>query len=438
MASNDASANTNTSLQSSVAFLQIQKNANLKRSTSMNEDVFRIFRQTGRRIALIKQQVERERCTYLKDSYTEKNQLYKELAGIFHSKKSLNDNNRQSGGASLLSTVSLPVLCSRIRLKEDKNNDSDRHLSGHKALKGLRSINVNVLKRCECCRRRAFRTIDNGDDVDDGFDEEVFPSATSGQTPDNKTHDKAKTNVARKKSQTSKTGGNKQKTALVQFSRYDHVPIPSARQKVQAGTWALKKQTKEGAKSKKKSVSFQGNGSTTCLNHVEEKAASTTPALITTSRPTLKSRASVKLECQASKSNERVRLEGNDWTSHVENIQEKKNISSSTVSGLSKAYCAFRNVLKKMEDQYYLEQFTQDQESRTESRAEMSGSRPASNMSRTDARWLPLRRTSDTLSICLNSWTSGTLESACMDSFNENGKEEEKIAKVETKVAFLQ
>ena len=78
----------------------------------MNEDVFRIFRQTGRRIALIKQQVERERCTYLKDSYTEKNQLYKELAGIFHSKKTLMEKNRQIRGDAN-SAVSLPALRSR-------------------------------------------------------------------------------------------------------------------------------------------------------------------------------------------------------------------------------------------------------------------------------------------------------------------------------------
>ena len=392
----DGSANTNTALQSSVAFLQIQKNANLKRSTSMNEDVFRIFRQTGRRIALIKQQVERERCTYLKDSYTKKNQLYKELAGIFHSKKALMEKNQQIG-EDANSAVSLPALRSRVSLTEGINciNDCDKQFSAHKALKELRSINVNVLERCECCRRRAFRTVDNEDDVDDGFDEDAFHCENNGQAPDDKTQDKAR----RKKSQV-----NKEKKTLVQFSRYDDVRIPTT-QRVQAGMWALRKQTNGRSQPKKKiSVSFQVNGSTTKLHPTEEKAASTTPSLTACTRPTLKSRANIKLECQASKNNERLHLEGNDWTSHVEIVQERKIKSSNTISGLSKAYCAFRNLLRKLEEENQAEEVADNEDVRT------------------DSRWLPLRRCSDTLSLRLNSWSTGCLEPACMESFNEKGE----------------
>ena len=410
----DGSANTNTALQSSVAFLQIQKNANLKRSTSMNEDVFRIFRQTGRRIALIKQQVERERCTYLKDSYTEKNQLYKELAGIFHSKKTLMEKNRQIRGDAN-SAVSLPALRSRVSLTEGTNcnNDCDKQFSAHKTLKELRSINVNVLKRCECCRRRAFRTVDSEDDVDDGFDEDAFQCENNGQAPDDKTQDKAR----RRKSQV-----NKEKKTLVQFSRCDDVRIPTT-QRVQAGMWALKKQTNGRSQPmKKKTVSFQVNGSTTKLHPAEEKAASTTPSLTASTRPTLKSRASIKLECQANKNNARLHLEGNDWTSHVETVQERKINSSNTISGLSKAYCAFRNLLRKLEEENQGEEVADEEDDRCESRTDLSASRPASNMSRTDSRWLPLRRCSDTLSLRLNSWTTGGSEPACMESFNEKGE----------------
>lgn len=444
MAFKGSATNTNSALQNSVAFLQIQKNANLQRKTSSSEDVFRIFRQTGQRIALIKQQVERERCTYLKDSYTEKNQLYKELAGIFHSKRAINDRSRQSGGDSI-SAVSLPGLCSRVgQAGEGKNNDRDGgHFSAHKTLKELRSINVNVLKRCECCRRRAFRTIENDDDDDGVFDEEAFKCES--QNPDDKTQGKAKTKVARKLSQASKTGDitkvKKEKATLVHFSRYDDVRIP-AMQRVQAGIWALKKQTNGQKQSKHKtSVSFQVKGSTTSLNNAEEKAtpaskpenaacateekaASVTPGASASTRPTLKSRASMKLESQASKSNERLHLEGNAWTSHVETVQEKKLNNSTAITGLSKAYCAFKKLLRKMEDEYNSEQFAQGEEFRAESRTEVPGSRPASNMSKTESRWLPLRRTSDSLSVRLNSWTSGSLEPACMDSFKEKGEEE--------------
>ena len=435
-----AFTNTNTALQNSVAFLQIQKNTNLKQSTAMGEDVFRIFRQTGRRIALIKQQVERERCTYLKDSYTEKNQLYKELAGIFHSKRAIHEKSRQLQGGESHSTVSFPAHSSRVSpTTGGTNNDSDRLLSSHKAQKELRSINVNVLKRCECCRRRAFRAVENEDDDDGVFDEEAFHEHCEGEHHTDKTQDKEKAKVIRKTSVSTKTGGSKkgskQKAKLVQFSRYDDVRIP-ATQRVQAGMWALKRQTKGQKQGKQqKSVTFQVAGSTASLDNAEakapsvneDKAASTTPGLCGAStRPTLRSRASMKQEYQTSKSNERVRLEGNAWTSHVENVQEKKQMNnSSKITGLSKAYCAFKKLLRQMEDEYVSEQWVEDEDSRAVSRAEVPGSRPTSNMSRTDSRWLPLRRSSVTLAIRLNTWTTGNLEPASMDSFKEKGEEGE-------------
>ena len=430
--------NMNSALQSSVAFLQIQKNANFKRSASnTSEDVFRIFRQTGRRIALIKQQVEKERCSYLKDSYTEKNQLYKELAGIFHSKRVVSEKIRQGGDS--LSSVSLPVLSTRVSpAVEGTHNEHERHLSGHKAVKELRSINVNILKRCECCRRKAFRTIDDDDEDDAVFDDEAFHC--EGQTLDENTPDKGKTKVAKKTSQSSMTSGSKkthkEKARLVQFSRYDEVRIPAS-QRVQAGICALKKQSNGRKQLKqKKSVTFQESGSSTSLNNAEEKNLSTfeekvtsvTPGLSTASkRPTLKSRASIRLETQASKNNERIHLEGNAWTSHLENVQERKLNNANKIFGISKAHCAFKKLLRQMEDEHDFEQFAQDEELRTESRAELPGSRPASNISETDSRWRPLRRSSDTLSIRLNSWTAGSLEPACMESFKENGEEEERV-----------
>lgn len=420
---------TNTALQSSIAFLQIQKNANLKRSTSMNEDVFRIFRQTGRRIALIKQQVERERCTYLKDSYTEKNQLYKELAGIFHSKKAT--KNQQ--GTDVLSATLSQGMNSRASPAE-KTNEAG-HCSAHKSIKELPSINVNVLKRCECCRRRAFRRVEDDDDDDDVFDEEAYQCES--QAPDEKTKVARKISQASKMSSKSAKGKNerstgKQKTKLVQFSRYDDIRVP-ANQRVQAGIWALKKQnvrSHDQSKQTSKSVRFEANSSATSSSR-QVKAASETPGLTAVARPTLKSRASIKLENQNNR-NEKLRLDGNAWASHLQNVQEKKTNSNSTISGLSKAYCAFKKLLNKMEEDYQAEQ-AQEEELRAESRAEVpAGSRPASNMSRSDSRWLPLRRSSDTLSIRLNSWTMGSLEPASMGSFSENCEEEEEASGLDT------
>ena len=427
---------TNTALQSSIAFLQIQKNANLKRSTSMNEDVFRIFRQTGRRIALIKQQVERERCSYLKDSYTEKNQLYKELAGIFYSKKA----TKSQQGTDVLSATPSQGMNSRVGMQAEKANDAG-NCSAHRSAKELPSINVNVLKRCECCRRRAFRKVEDDEDDDDVFDEEAYQC--NSQAPDENSNDKAKAKPSRKISQASKSSSesakgkkertsSKQKTKLVQFSRYDDIRIP-ATQRVQAGIWALKKQNvrpHEQSKQPSKSVRFEANSSATSSSR-EVTATSETPGLSAAGRPTLKSRASIKFESQNNRS-EKLRLDNNAWASHLQNVQEKKTNSNSTMSGLSKAYCAFKKLLNKMEEEYQAEQ-AQEEESRVESRAELpTGSRPASNMSRSDSRWRPLRRSSDTLSIRLNSWTTGSLEPASMGSFSEDCEEEGKALGLDT------
>ena len=131
-------------------------------------------------------------------------------------------------------------------MTEDKDNNNDRHLKEHKGIKELPSINVNVLKRCECCRRRAFRTV-NDDDDDDAEDlcegsnvNDREKGSQSAKTTANKKH-------------------NKRKARVVQLSRYDDVRIPGT-QRVQAGIWALKKQTKDHRKKKTKSqISFFSN-----------------------------------------------------------------------------------------------------------------------------------------------------------------------------------
>ena len=426
MATRDSVANT--SLQNSIAFLQIQKNANLKKSTSMNEDVFRIFRQTGRRIALIKQQVEKERCCFLKDSYKEKNQLYKELAGIFHSKKATNSQL----GTDVLSVVPAQGVIARVGPTEEVKEAG--HCSGHKSPKAdLRSINVNVLKRCECCRRRAFRKVEDDDDNDDEFDEEAFQY--DSQAPDDKSNDKIKSKVARKISRASKSlsdstkGKNerstsKQKSKLVQFSRYDDIRIP-ATHRVQAGIRVLKKQNGRPRKQEKQSkkVHFQTNNLPASPSR-DVKIASETPELRSIGRPAFKSRACKKIESQSNKSY-KVRLDSNAWASHLQNIQEKKTNNNNAITGLSKTYFAFKKLLNKMEEEYEAEQ-VQEEELRAESRSELPTiSRPASNVSKSDSRWAPLRRTSKTLPISLNSWTMGSLEPTSMNSFRENSKEEE-------------
>lgn len=427
-------ASRDTALQSSIAFLQIQKNANLKRSTSMSEDVFRIFRQTGRRISLIQQQVERERCSYLKESYTEKNQLYKELAHIFHSKRAI----RAQQGTDVLSSISAPQKKHSQATFGEKSKEADLG-NGHKckSVKELRSINVNVLKRCECCRRRAFRTIEENDDDEDIFDEEAFQYESQLQTLDDKSSDKAKTKAGRKISQSSRSSNEKnerklgkKKTALVQFSRYDDIRMPAATQRVKAGIWALKKQNggPDDQKKQSKAVRFGGNDSTVESPSVQRKTSSNTPA--STARPTLKSRASIKLESQNNKG-DKLHLDGNAWSTHVQDIHEKKNNNNNAISGLSKAYCAFKKLLNKMEDEYQAKQVKED-EMRPESRIELPGSRPVSNISGSDSRWAPLRRSSDSLSVRLNTWTTGSLEPTSMNSFEENCEEEVREGKGES------
>ncbi|XP_022782218.1 uncharacterized protein LOC111323180 [Stylophora pistillata] len=419
-------ASRDTALQSSIAFLQMQKHASLKRSTSMSEDVFRIYRQTGRRIALIQQQVERERCSYLKESYTEKNQLYKELAHIFHSRKAI---MAQQGIDVLSSTPAPQKKHSQASFGEKSMEAVHGYAHKCKSVKELRSINVNVLKRCECCRRRAFRAIEENDDDEDVFDEEAFRYESQLQTLDSESSDTAKTKAGRKISQRSRSSNvknerivGKRKTALVQFSRYDDIRMPSATQRVQAGIWALKKQNSRPNNQRKqsKTVRFRGNDSTVESPSVERKTSSDTPA--STTRPALQSRASIKVASQNRKA-DKLHLDGHAWSTHVQDIHEKKINNNNAITGLSKAYYAFRKLLNKMEEEHQA-QGAKEKEMRPESRMELPGSRPASNMSRSDSRWVPLRRSSDTLSVRLNTWTTGNLEPTSRNSFEENCVEE--------------
>lgn len=405
-----AFSTSSSAILNSAAFLQLQKNANLNRRTSLSDDVFRIFRQTGRRIAFIKQQVERERSSYLKESYMEKNQLYKELAAIAHSKKALHEKRKELAevGRDLNTTSSaFPALSSSLQISpitDGKDNNNDRHLKEHKGTKELPSINVNVLKRCECCRRRAFRTV-NDDNDDDAEDICEGSNVNDREKGSRKTSQSAKTTANKKH--------NKQKARLVQVGRYDNVRIPVTH-RVQAGIWALKKETKDRKKtSNHNSVSFQTKDSTRRLDDTENKDGSINEnkknscplgsGSAISARPA-RSRTSVRNEYQTTKSNARVHLEGNSWMSHVENVQEKKLSSSSKkVSGFSKAYCAFKKVLKQMD-----EEGDSDEE---KNRFDLLVSRSTSNVSRSDcSRWDPLRRSSATLpAVRLNTWTARTL-----------------------------
>ena len=194
---------------------------------------------------------------------------------------------------------------------------------------------------------------------------------------------------------------------------------------MQAGIRVLKKQNGRPRKQEKQSkkVHFQTNNLPASPSR-DVKIASETPELRSIGRPAFKSRACKKIESQSNKSY-KVRLDSNAWASHLQNIQEKKTNNNNAITGLSKTYFAFKKLLNKMEEEYEAEQ-VQEEELRAESRSELPTiSRPASNVSKSDSRWAPLRRTSKTLPISLNSWTMGSLEPTSMNSFSENSKEEE-------------
>ena len=87
-----------------------------------------------------------------------------------------------------------------------------------------------------------------------------------------------------------------------------------------------------------------------------------------------------------------------------------------------------------MEEENVAEQI-QEEEPRAESHAELPAiSRPVSNVSRSDSRWAPLRRSSNTLPVRLNSWTVENLEPTSMESFSENSKEEEALSLINGQV----
>ena len=373
-------------LQNSVAFLQLQKNSNLKRATNTSEDVFRIFRRTGRRITLIGQQVERERCMYLKDSYTEKNQLYKELSGIFNYKNAL--QNKKAVDPSVESPVQRP---------------SEHKTAAQKFQKDVKSINVNVLKRCECCRRRAFRKIENDDEeetLDDNFEDDRFCSRENQDLHRKRNNVKPEKKGLKKISQVSKSGQkngshkeNEDKAAkrkTVQFSRFDDVRMPSNKGAgVQAGFFPPKK------------INGASPSTSRCksVNLPTGRVVPTTPYKDSNAQEA--KGASMRPETQSTK-HEKLKLEGVAWTSHLQNIQ-KKNATSLTISGLSKAYFGFRKLADKMKKDEELAD--QEGDLRAKARAGFAEDRRMPTISIRDSKRLPPRRSSVALTMHLNSWT---------------------------------
>ena len=399
-------------IESSLAFLQIQKSSNLKRDGARNDDVFRIFRRTGQHIALIAQQIERERCSYLKNSYTEKNQLYKEFAAVIGINRKVNVINGDG-------VVDDPLV-------SDAENEQRRR----KRKEDIRRINVNVLKRCECCRRLAFRIkenkeVEDHDDHEAGElveDEKENESATKEEQAAKKKElqehgventkegtDEKNIKVLGAGNLTTTNASKQQKhpeMVSVQFSRSTQdvrfQTSPRAPGMVVEPKRHVQVQSQNSPRSN--TLSSVGTVSLGAPGPVKSErpfspGCSGSRGIGTRSTSLRKSTSPwVKVNIKALPSGpvDKLKLQGQAWKEHVRTLQTKNKVCEGTpTAGLPEAYEAFRKLVREMEET------EKEKEKERDLLREMDNcqeDRPMSTASRrlsaTGLRWQPLRRTS--------------------------------------------
>ena len=425
------------SIESSLAFLQIQKSqSNLKRvrAGARNDDVFRIFRRTGQRIALIAQQIERERCTYLKNSYTEKNQLCKEFSAILRS------NRIDSGARSLASANS-------SECRSDKENE--RREKRKKA--AIRRINVNVFKRCECCRRLALRAeeyTDGGGRHGEGDAHECTEHDAENDknetavSKEETVEDKEKLEARNQKPVASPTNANAVKSKqgpAAESPRVQFCCPPS--QDIQSNTGSPtivlpKKPEAENGRHELRRLTASSLGTISLGCPSAAPTGSTgSPRRGQGARSTsLRRGHSAWLKQSVSPAPleplAKVKLAGNAWHEHVRSLQSRASAREGTPDvTLPEAYEAFRKLVRAMEatdrlkEREYLREIDLDGESEWSGGRARIGESPAHS-----ARWQPLKRSSvchsDAASFCeLNFLRVGSPADRALHNWHEESGE---------------
>ncbi|XP_031564205.1 myb-like protein X [Actinia tenebrosa] len=376
-----ASFSNSTAFESSTAFLMVQKNNN-KRQTSMTDDVFRIFRRTGKKISQIGHQIERERGVYLKESYSHKNALYKELASIPNVKEDI--GRRKTKVLSHMPPLPrfADVHTSDLICRPVKSQLSRQRPGQDTELELEKRINVNVLKRCECCRRLAFRYKEMSEKMQNLAKQEKEEEEEKKQKKESRETKSAKQEETKRDAEIQKlieeartaspfrqsfekSEGGSEQTRLFQYSSRkpsEARPVIDANQRVEASFRSLRRQSQ--AVQSQKHTPVQPRSVTTVPSPTKsernstrdrswsivfDKCSFTVPPEPSPS-PLGRQKLRVKFEYPHLK--EKLKVSGKDWRNHLLKLQGVRvKGKKQTVVALSKAYVAFKKLLNKMEEE---------------------------------------------------------------------------------------
>lgn len=419
-----ASFSNSAVFESSTAFLMVQKNNN-KRQTSMTDDVFRIFRRTGKKISQIGHQIERERGVYLKESYSHKNALYKELASIPNVKE---DSSHRKTKAVLSHMPPLPRFAD-VHTSDLICRPVKSQLSRQRPRQGLETelelekrINVNVLKRCECCRRLAFRykemsekmqKLERQEKEEEEQRQKESRESKSAKKENTDTElqkmiEETRAATPRPQAFEKPAEGNSEQTRLFQYSSRKPSEARSI-ERVEASFRSLRRQS-QAFQSKQQVVPQPQRSLTTVPSPtrservgsrerswsiVYDKCSFTVPP---EPSPSPLGRQKIRVKFEHPHLKEKLKVSGKDWSNHIQKLQggrvegEKK-----TVVTLSKAYLAFKKLLKKMEEERKREEEMAERSEDSDSSSYGTDSPIPRNRFQSDAsiaassRWQPSR-----------------------------------------------
>ncbi|XP_032219597.1 uncharacterized protein LOC116602315 [Nematostella vectensis] len=403
-----ASFSNKNAFESSSAFIMLQKN-DLKKKQTMTEDVFRIFRRTGKQIQTIGKQIEKERGIYLKDRHSNKNALYKELS-LISSLKGQGEHWKTRKVPShvqrlphLLAVATSDLICRPVKSQMSRHKPSE----GAEVLEPERRMNVNVLKRCECCERLAFR-------YQERLEIERIRSEIEKQKKEERKSSKGKVESAEKQegnqdenmgsrmlkedptrrvsaiqvpTQSPGSEQNQKKvTRLFQFTRQREKKLPATKSVVM-GFAALRRQaesntthkgntyfgpdarvaktTEPDPPSPTKSETQSTPGLSSLIGSRSRSLSNPQPV------PSPTNRQKIRVKFEPPYFQEKVRLQGQDWKKHIEKVQGIAKEETAKVVTLSNI--AFKKLLRKME-----EERKREEKMRQDSSGSESSSRPES------------------------------------------------------------
>lgn len=422
-----ASFSNGAVFESSTAFLMLQKNK--KRQTTMTDDVFRIFRRTGKKINEIANRIESERNLYLKDSYSNKNTLYKELSGIANIKERHSSERRRAKMSNHMPPLPhfSSFSTSDLIYRPVKSQLGRQKIGEEPDLEPEKRMNVNVLKRCECCRRLAFRYKEMREKQERDNEEEEKARNKKGNEQDEGQKNSSETqkltdenlasvNSLKPTAYGEDTSGRKSSRLSYHLQeRLDSRKI-SISEVVPTSFNSLRKQSKAAIEIPPRKMTVSGAPVTAPTSPTKQDPKVTTRSrsysvLMNSDRsptmvgseptPSPLSRQKIRVKFENPNSKEKLKIHGYAWSNHVRKLQGQDTEEKQAVVTLSKAYLAFKKLLRKMEEERKREEEAAQNEDNSPNTSSRNSPIPRNRFQNTavsiaaSLRWQPRKNTSE-------------------------------------------